>query len=306
MAKNRHVSNRPSEQESGGKFTFPAGSIVTINAALYKRWEEAGENAIKGDRRPEDPALALTGEIEGSDEEPREIFLSAGKADRLEVSDDGEFLDKVEGNEDGRGLSDQCNAGIFLRNICSKKDHRKMAVPEELLDLGISKLAGLKFVAGATVTKREFDGEVKNTPSLIAQEILVLPKGGKRKAKDEDEAEEKAPKKKAAAEDEDEDKDEPEEAPARSKKAAKGDDAAAAATNGKLTKAAEKALKAALDQPKYRKGIEIDKIYIAAHAQVEDEDNADEICELANDPKFYEHEDRPWEYDEKEEKIVRA
>jgi hypothetical protein len=284
MAKSgsRHASIKPSEQQEGGTFGFPAGSHVTIQEASWVTWEDAGEKASSG--REDDPCLKLVGEIEGNeDAEPVIEHLGAGKATRLVPSEDGEFIDQAEGAPADASLSKSSNAGIFIQSLCDKKVLGKKALPETMFEGEISALVGLKFEVGKKMPEQrqgEGESEFKRRPTTIAQDIIEAP-GGKKGGK----------KKKAVADDED-------EAPAKKGKAKGGAD--------DTDEAAEKALLEALDNPKYRKGLPKARAFTAVHALVKDQDDAEEICEKIQDEEWVTSDDRPWEYNSEEELITKA
>ena len=275
MAKSKHASTKPSEAEKGGgAFGFPPGSVVTIKEASWARWEDAGEKAIVKSRSGDDPALRIVGEIEGGDGEAREVFLSAGKATRgLHPSRDGEFLDIEEGAT-ATAIADGCNADVFLKSISDKKAHKKMAVPEELHDDGISAvLVGLKFVAGGIVIKRE-GLDNPSRPTLVADEIVELPKAARKgKAKDED--------------------DEDDEKPKRGRKSGGGDAEAKA----------EKAMAEVLDNPKYKKGLPVEKAWTAVFNLVREDEDKKAILALIEDEDWLTG-DRPWQVKGKGEDAV--
>lgn len=312
----------PSKAEKGGNFDFPVGSTVTIVDASWKTWEEAGEKALAGGKRKaEDPALVLTGEVEGV-EEPRVIFLGAGKATRLVPSRDGEFLD-VAPDSSASANSDSSKSNTFLASLCDKKAHGKKTYPEVQLDeLPISEaLIGLKFIAGSKAMEYNFtddEGGKKGGSAMIADQILELPKsvGGtgvgatktKKKAKpaededdDEETDEDETPKKKSKkpAVEEEEEEEEADEKPAKKKKA-KGGDA------DDVTEKTETAVMAVLDNPKYRKGLPEGKAYIAVYSTVKEDDDAEAMMELVKDDDWMQHKDRPWAYDGDESLFTQA
>lgn len=284
MAKERRASSNPDKAESGGNLGFPAGAVVTLTAASYTTWEEAGESALKGGREADDPALKLVGDIEGGEDDV-EHFLGAGKAERLQPSKDGEYLIIPEGSN-ATGLSNSCNTFHFLESACDSKAHGKLAVDKDAIDERISTLVGLKFVAGKKVIEREFDNDGGNRgkprPTLVVEEIVAKGKGStKSKKKDEDE-------------------DEEEEAPARGKKGkGKSDDDDA-------EKQAEKAVLDVLALPKYRKGLPRDRAFNAVYNLVKGEDNHKEITEFVNDDDWISDSDRPWNFDSDEQLITEA
>lgn len=297
MAKSKHASTKPSEAEKGGgAFGFPPGSVVTIKEASWARWEDAGEKAIVKSRSGDDPALRIVGEIEGGDGEAREVFLSAGKATRgLHPSRDGEFLDIEEGAT-ATAIADGCNADVFLKSISDKKAHKKMAVPEELHDDGISAvLVGLKFVAGGIVIKRE-GLDNPSRPTLVADEIVELPKAARKgKAKDEDDEDDEKParRRKAKPAVEDDDEDDEDEKPKRGRKSGGGDAEAKA----------EKAMAEVLDNPKYKKGLPVEKAWTAVFNLVREDEDKKAILALIEDEDWLTG-DRPWQVKGKGEDAV--
>lgn len=304
----KHASIRPSQaEEGGGKFTIPAGSTCEITEILWTTWADAGEGALKGGRDADDPACKITVDIEDGEETTE--FLGAGKKNRLEPSSDGEFLEPVDGSG-ATALTKGSNSNIFFDSICDKKAHGRKAVPEDLLDDGISALTGLKFVAGRKKVERDIrdDGDDKgrkgagssNRPTLVAEEILELPgKGGAKKKASRDEDEEEAPRSKRRARDEEE---EEEERPA--KKKAKGK--AADADEADVETAAEEAVTKALELPKFRKGLPVDKAFSAVYTLVKGEDNEKEITELIEDEKWLKAKARPWTYDKEDDVLTAA
>lgn len=291
MAKAKRASTKPSEAQAGGQFGFPVGAVVTITEAAWTEAEEAGEKFVaQGD--PEDPVLKIVGEIEGVDE-PRTVFLRAGKAARgLVPSKDGEYLDISDGST-ATALSEGCNADIFLKSISDRKKHKKMAVPEELHDDGISAvLVGLQFVAGSIIVKRE-GLEGPKRPTLVAEEIIELPDGaggkrtkGKSKAEDEDERpRRRGPAKDEEEEEDEEDEEEEEERPARRGKKSKGGDEA--------EEKAEQAIVGLLESSKYKKGLPVEKTWSAVYALVRDDDDKKAVMALVEDDDWLKG-DRPW------------
>lgn len=296
MAKERYASARPSKAEAGGDFGFPSGAVVEITEAAWKNAEEAGEKFV-GTGDGEDPVLHLIGDVEGMDE-PKDVFLRAGKGTRLRASDDGEHLVIPEGSS-ASAISSSSNANIFLESITSKKLHGKMAFPEEAIDDGISCLVGLKFVAGRKVVEREGlddgDGKKKPRPTLIAEDIVKLPKGlgsggGSGKAKDADE--EDRPKKKtgkgkvAKKEPEEEDDDEDDDS----------------SDKDELVAQTETTVLAVLGSSKWKKtGLPEDKVFSEVFNKVRGEDNRNDIVDLVKDDDWMQHADRPWAYDKKKE-----
>lgn len=292
----KRASIMPSKAEQGGNFGFPAGSTVTITEAAWTTWEEAGEKAITKNRKAEDPCLKLVGEIEGDDTERPPVFLGAGKAERLEPSKDGEYLEIAEGSS-AQAISGQSNANVFTTSLCDKSTHGKSALPEEKLDEDpiSSLLVGLKFVAGGKVVDRKFDDDgssdgkrVSNRPTLVADEIIEAPwlKGSSKNKSQSTGASKTVKKVKEEVEEEEEEDEKPK------KKSGK--------SNSAETQA-EKAVLEALENPKYRKGIPSNRLYTAVLALVKEEDNADEIMEFAKDDDWAQDDKRPWEYDSKAE-----
>lgn len=278
--KSKHISIRPSEAEEG-TLGFPVGSTVEIVGAAWDRWESAGENALKGGRSGDDPALKLIGEVQDSDVEPITVFLGAGKGSRMQPSDDGEFLEPADESE-ASALNASCNAHIFLESLTDKKKQGKMALPEDKLDDGIGKaLTGLKFVVGSKIVDRDFqDAQPGETPrkkrgSLVAEEILALPKGGSKVKADA------APSKKKKKDEDDEE-------------------------GGDVAAAAEKAVLEALASPKYRKGMPLAKVFTAVFNVVKEQDDSDDITKQVEDEDWLKAEDRPWVYDEDDDVLQEA
>jgi hypothetical protein len=277
MAKTKHISIRPSEAEEGGTLGFPVGATVEITEAAWSKWEEAGESALKGGRNADDPVLKLVGEVQGSDVDPITVFLGAGKSTRMQPSDDGEFLEPAD-ESTATALHASCNANIFLESLTDKKKQGKMALPEGNLDDGVSKaLVGLKFVVGSKVIERDFQDDEKRAKrgSLVAEEIVALPKGGGKSAS---KSKTKTTSKKK---DEDEDEDEDE--------------------GGDVTEAAEKAVLEALGNPKYRKGLPAGKVFNAVFTLVKESDDSDEITKQVEDEEWMQDDARPWVYDSDDE-----
>lgn len=302
----KHASLRPSQATRGGGFGFPPGATVTITEASFVPAEEIGEKFVGGGRGPEDPVLKLVGDVEGA-EEPQEEALGAGK--QLRASKDGEFLDIPDG-VNASSLNDSSNAAIFLNTVFynpadkktseAYKRHKDKALNEELLDDGITAaLVGLKFVVGREVKERNFGDQEgsrgKPRPSLVCDEILKAPKGaGKSKAAaDEDDADEKPAKRKAAARDEDADED---ESPRKAK--GKGGNGTADAETQ-----AEKFILEALEQPKYRKGLPVDKVFTVVHNMSKEEDNKKDIMELAEDEEWVKAKARPWAWNKEDDML---
>ena len=287
----RRASVRPSQADEGGDFGFPQGAVVTLTEAKWTTWDEAGEKALVGDRSGDDPCLKLTGEVEDIDD-PREVFLSAGKASRLEPDEDGEFLIGM-GN-----ISKNCNANVFLASVTTREKsdpgykiakvmQGKMALSEELLDKGISCLEGLKFKAGRIkITREGLDGDTGGRPTLISEENIELPgkskgkkstAGAKKKAKDEDEEEEEETDTDEEEDDEDEDDEDTE-----------------------IKDAAEKAVLGLLENPKFRKGIPEEKRFVAVHNAIRDLDKKTQkkVEDLVRDEDWVGHKDRPWSFED--------
>lgn len=280
MARERQkfASVRPSQaEEGGGKFTIPSGSECKVTEATWTEWREAGEGALKGGRAPEDPALKVTCEVKGM-EEPMTEFLGAGKASRLVPSRDGEHLEPADGSNADR-ITKDCNADVFLASICDKR-HKGMAFDEALLDDGISSLVGLEFISGRKLVERNIEdngGDGKKgkgpRPTLIATEIVKLPKGGGGSRK--------------SSRDEDDEK----PAKGRGKDADEGGDA-------EVEEAAEKALMEVLEMPKYAKGIHRDKAFAAVYNVVKGEKNGKTIAAQVEDKDWIEGKRRPWVIDD--------
>lgn len=301
MAKTRHANMRPSQAEGGGNIGFPVGAKVKIIEAQATTWEEAGEGALKGGRKAEDPALKLVGESDGW-EEPKTEFLGAGKANRLVPSKDGEFFDIAE-ESTATALSDSSNTRVFLDSIfydpankkksAAFKQHGDQAINEEVLDEGFTAaLVGLEFVVGRKAMDRDFgdqgEGRGKPRPTLVAEEIISGP-GGKKSGS----------KKKGKDEDDDADEDEkPAKTSGKSKKPADDDD------DTDVETAAEKAVVEALDLPKYRKGLPTDRAFNAVFTLVKAEENAQEIMKLIEDEKWLKAKARPWAYDKEEDALT--
>jgi hypothetical protein len=284
VAKSKHASTRPSDAEKGGgAFGFPPGSVVTITEAAWAEAQEAGEKFVsQGD--PEDPVLKLVGEIEGVEEDRPPVYLRAGKAKRgLSPSKDGEFLDIAEGST-ATAISEGCNADVFLKSISDKSVHKSKAVPEELHDDGISAvLVGLKFVAGAIVVKRE--GLTNVRPTLIAEEIVELPKAARKgKAKDEDEDERPAKRSRSAASDKDKDEEEEEPKPKARGKKSSGDES---------EKKVEQVVVDALEGGKYKKGLPLEKLWTIVYNAVRSDDDKKDCMALVEDEDWVSG-DRPW------------
>jgi hypothetical protein len=303
----KRASIKPSEAEQGGDFGFPAGAIVTITEAKWGTWEEAGEKAITKNRRAEDPALILSGEIEGdeSDKERKPVFLGAGKYERLVPSDDGEFLEIAEGSS-AKANSAQSNSNVFIDSLCDKKTHGKSAADEDYVnDNPISEvLVGLKFVAGGKIVKRDFSNDNEGReqkggqrPTLVVDEILEASwLKGKTAKKSGGTV---APKKAAKPAPVEEEEGEEEETPAPKKgKVGKG------APDSGAEKAAMAAVITAFENPKYRNGIPSNRLYAATYAIVKNEDNADAIMKFVSDEAWAQDEARPWVYDGEEEKYT--
>jgi len=313
MAKERRASVKPSEAEAGGSLGFPVGSTVTITEAEWSTWGEAGEKALKRDRKADDPALKLVGDVEGK-EDPVTVFLGAGKSERLQPSKDGQYL-VIPDDSTASALSDQCNAKVFLDSVFYKdkkseayKRHGKMAIHEDKLDDGMTEaLVDLKFVAGSIIVKREFneaEGAEKRRggppPSLVADEILEIPGGGKAssrsKKKDEDEDEDEKPTRRSSKKGDDEDEDEDKgKGSSRSRGKGKDDDAD---DDEEDNDAAEKAVIEALEQPKYRKGLPKGKAFEAVFNLTKGEKNQKAITELVESENWITSKKRPWTIDE--------
>jgi hypothetical protein len=196
----------------------------------------------------------------------------------MQPSDDGEFLEPAD-ESTATSLHSSCNANIFLESLTDKKKQGKMALPEDKLDDGVSKaLVGLKFVVGSKVVERDFDdnnqgGEKrKKRGSLVAEEIVALPKGGKSVSKE---------KSKTTKRDKEEDKDE-------------GGD-------GDVAEATEKAVLEALGNPKYRKGLPTAKVFNAVFTLVKESDDSDAITKQVEDEEWMQDDARPWVYDSDDE-----
>lgn len=308
MAKStrKRLSLKPSEAEKGGSFGFPNGGKVTITEAKFGTWEEAGEKALKGGRKADDPALIITGDVDGADD-PVTEFIGAGKANRSQPSDDGEFLEVAEGSA-AVAVNDNSSTNIFLTSLCDKKKQGKMVLDEDDLDNGISKfLVGLVFVAGRMIPKREGDNldaegrEVKLKPVLVAEEVIKKPSGegsgGKKskRAAADDEEEDAKPKRRKPAEDDEE------EAAPKKKKVAK--EVEVEESDDEDTEAqAEKLVEEVLGLPKYRKGLPKDDAFAAIYTQAKANDvpvaARKEIMALVEDDKWMASKKRSWSIDD--------
>lgn len=280
MAKQKHLSVKPSEAEAGGNFGWPAGSTVEIIGAKWGTWEEAGEKALVGERSADDPALILEGQIEGEDNARPPVFLSAGKAKRAVPSSDGEYLDPADGSS-ATAFNNQCKAYYFLESLTDKKTHGKNAMPEDQLDNPISEvLVGLKFVVGTKKVKQP-GGDKGEGTAMVVEEIVELP-GGKKKSKKKEE-----------------DQDDEDVAPKKGKGKAKADEV-------QDEKAAMRAVVALLENPKNRNGVPSAQLYTKVYNSVKGEDNADAIMEFVKDDEWCQDGERPWEYDSDEELYKKA
>lgn len=306
----KRLSLKPSEAEKGGNFGFPVGSTVTITEAKFGTWEEAGEKALKGGRKADDPALIITADVDGVDD-PMTEFLGAGKANRSQPSDDGEYLEAAEGSS-ATAVSDSSNTNTFLTSLCDKKKQGKMALDEDDLDNGISKfLVGLKFVVGRIIVKRDdmpaAEGEEKRgnpKPTLVAEEIIKKPsgKGGSAKsskAGDDDDEEDAKPKRRKPAADDD---DEEAETPSKTKKKPAADDEEEGG-DADAEEKAEELVKEVLDLPKYRKGLNVaDDAFAAVYAVAKKSDLPKplqkEIMALVEDEKWITSKKRPWDHED--------
>lgn len=323
----KRISARPDAfEQGGGNFGFPPGSTVTIVDARADTWANAGENALKGGRQADDPALVLVGAIDGVDEE-REVYLGAGKANRLQPSSDGEFFEPADGSS-ASGLNDGCNTAVFINSVFytdkkseAYKKHGKMAVSADLLDDGFSKaLVGLKFVAGTKVVERtgldNEDGR-KPRPSLVADEILEQPSGeGKKKSgggrssrkrdEEEEEADERPTRRSRGRDKDEEEEEEKDDRGVRRTGARRStkDEDEAEASDSDVEEACEKAVAEALDLPKFRKGLPIDAAFSAVFPLVRDEKNAQEIAAKAEDEAWLKHKARPWKYDKADDVLL--
>lgn len=275
--------------------------MVTITEASWVEAQDAGE-AFVSQGAPEDPALKLVGGIEGEDEDRAPVYLRAGKAKRgLTPSKDGEFLDIEEGST-ATAISEGCNADVFLKSIDKKKQKigtttvggHKNGVDEDLHDEGISAvLVGLKFVAGAIVVKREGLDNVR--PTLIAEEIVKGPKaaGGGKKKDEDDEDERPARRSSRAKKDEDDDEDDDEKPVRGKKRAAKDEDDED--DDIPFEAEAEKVIVEVLENPKFKKGLPVDKAWQMVFNLVRKGDPKEKVAilKLVEDNDWLKG-DRPW------------
>lgn len=286
MAKPK-VSLRPSDAETG----LLSDEDVTIVDALFTTWQDAGENALVGGREGDDPCLKLVLEREDSeDEEPYVQYLSAGKANRLVPSEDGEeeadegpFVAPAEGSN-AKGLGDSCNANIFLKSAV-KPANGKLKLSEAALDNGVrDALSGMRcHLLRVPQPKRaglpvDEDEEQRQHTVLTVSEIYELP-GKKTKAPRTKAGTKKKVKTRTKPEPEEEEEEEEEEEG--------GDDAAVEKAEEIITSILESkgevkvTALAKLVFPKASKAGALKK----------------EILALVKDQYFLGEEDRPWMFD---------
>lgn len=283
-AQPKRISNRPSQAEEGGG--LPSDFDAVIKEARYTTWEEAGPKALVGGRDADDPALMLVLEME--DETERNEFLSAGKANRVQPGEDGEFLVPAEGLDDDKapsGLSASSNANIFLTSVV------KADFDEDKLDEGISSLAGIKahFVRVPQpkregVARAEGDAPKRPPTVLTISEIYPDKKAGKKAGAGAKPAAKATGKKAVEPEADDED-------------AAEGDE---------VTEAAQAVVAELLEDPKFKKGIPKAKLFTAVFNKLSKDKapNKKEIVALVQDEDFLG--DGPWTYDAEAELLTAA
>lgn len=311
----RRLSNRPSQADKGGgKFQVPPDVEVVISDIAWDVWGSAGEGALKGGKRKaNDPALRVTVDSDDFPDGSMTEFLGCGKGAAREPSEDGEFLLAAEGSS-ATATAEGSNAHVFIDSACDKKVHKKNAVNEDILDDGISQLLGLRFITGRkivegrSIQEEGTDKTQANRPTLYVKQIVEGPTG-------------KAPKGKSSASKRDRDKDE-DDRPARSssrdrdrdedddrkKDRDRDDDRPARRSSSKdddepdVVKIAEDALIDALDTPKYRKGIPIDKAFSVGFNMIREKDLAKKVIEavgeLHEDEKWVGSTKRPWKIDD--------
>jgi hypothetical protein len=276
--KSRAISLRAKDAEEG----LLSDADITITEAIWTTWAQADERALVGGREAEDPALKLT--LEPDEGDTLEQFLSAGKANRVVPSDDGEdeadegeFLIPAEGSS-ARGMSKSCNAFIFLQSA-AKPAEGKLKFPEEKYDDGISCLEGLRcHVLRVPQPKRSGlpteEGERERTV-LTVREIYELP-GGKKAGR-------KTSRRKTEEPDDDD----------------TGEDEG----GDEVTEKAQGIVVKVLD--KHPKGLSTDALVKAAFpfASKAGKDRKD-ILELIQDEDFLGDDDAPWEYNARRNRIT--
>lgn len=298
MAKSNRISLRPSDKEQGGgAFNIAPGSECEITDAEFTTWRDAGESALKGGREADDPCIKLVMDVKDADD-PKVVHLGLGKANRLQPSRDGEFLEPADGSS-AKGLPDGANGTIFMESLTDTKAHGKKALPEEAFDDGVRKaLVGLRFLSGSVVPKREFsdDGDGRqrkgNRPTLIAEEILELPgSSSKSSSRSSSKKDEDRPSR-GSKKDEDED--------TRGKKRGGKDD------DEDEEEVVEQAVMGLLEEnPKYRKGLPFGDAYRAVYAVVKKREDAEKLVDTyVQDEKWMQSKKRPWGVDEKNDAYV--
>lgn len=288
MAKKRAFSMRPEEGEEGG---LPlSNDDIRITSAVCTTFGagDAPERMMAGGREADDPCAKIEFEYINESEDagdPEPLFLSAGKANRLVPSEDGEepaesgpFFIPAEESK-ARGLNKNSNLWQFYNSL-AKPEAGKLKFDTSLLDeKGIEALVGLELHVRRAPSKNQPEpgsGERERT-IVIVSEILSLGKGKAAKAKA----------KKAKDEDEDE--------------ADADTDSDADPIDEEAEAIVVKALKKAGDD-----GIEKDALTKKVFVEVAKSKNKKSILAKLGDDEWLGDDARPWEYDTDSETLTQA
>lgn len=293
------VSWDPEDAEVGG---LPEGRIVLLNprtrlgsTADYKEDDPDGVplfslDAVPSGKKWDESAL------------PFEIHLTAGKVSRIVPNDDGTDFVPAEGSH-ATGLSKSSNTYFFIKSLTDA------GFPVKKM-----RMKGIATIHGTVVElqrvpqpKRNFaaaaEGEKQGGDSMPSvQEIYSLPWESKGQ-KERDRAEAVLAKFKAKS-------------GKRGKKGAKkgrpkgegvsdegGGDSGSLSAKA-IKKLADKAVLAAIKSPAYRKkGLPLAEVFTAAFQQVRKHPERQEIMALVKRTAYIEHDDRPWLYDDKTERL---
>lgn len=281
------------DAEVGG---LPEGRVVLMNAhtrsASTSNYEEDDADGV--------PVTSITCVPVEGDGTPFNIHLSAGKANRLQPTADGSSFEPAEGSK-ARGLSKSSNTYYFFKaledagfpkdRIRAKGLRAINGTEVELLRVPQPERRGLAAVEpGERLTR--------TMPSV--SEIYSLPwesKGAKARAKAEAALTKKGGKSAKGGRPKAAEVEEEEEEPAPVK----------AKANGKeVLEAAEKAIVKTLAQSPHRdKGISSDDLYPLAFQLVKAHPQRKHIMALVEDEKWVRHDDRPWYYEDKTDRIRR-
>jgi len=262
---------------------------VEVTAAEWAMWNYGN------DAQDDQPFLHLSVQADGA-EEATELYLSAGRADRLIPSDDGEWMVPSEGSS-AKGLSSSCNAAAFLQSL-ENAGYDKDTLGSE----PISQLVGLYFhLLRVPQPKRSglpaAEGERERTMPTCS-EIHSLPGEPRPKKKGLAAAKSAVPQKQiktkkkepADVEDADESDDEDEDEDEDEIQAKPGNGGA----GGGVEKEAQQLLLGLLKTPEYkRKGIPKGKVFQIAFQALKDNPKKKKILAVMQQEDFIA--DGPWD-----------